>query len=61
MNYKDIIVTNVSPELHIYALHKEQKVALNELEEKLRADLAANPPVGFTKDRTPFKGKTFVR
>lgn len=56
MNYKDVTLTIVSPELHIFVLHSDQKGTLEELEDKLRGDLTSNPPVVYSKERPPLKG-----
>lgn len=57
MNYKDVTVTLVSPELHIFVLHSDQKGTLEELQDKLRADFASNPPVVYSKEKPPLKGE----
>lgn len=49
-------MTIVSPELHIFVHHSDQKGTLEELEDKLRSDLGSNPPVVYSKERPPLKG-----
>ncbi len=56
LNYKDCTISVVSPTLNIFVIHADQKAALKEMEDKLRADLAAIPPVVYSKEKSPPKG-----
>lgn len=55
-NYKDIVVTVVAPDLHIYAHHVDEKKAYTEIGDKLRQEFSSNAPACCSKDKPPVKG-----
>jgi hypothetical protein len=57
VEYKDVSVTIVSPELHIFVHHVDESKALQELEDKLRQEFTTNSPLTFSKENPPPKGK----
>lgn len=57
VEYKDVSVTIVSPELHIFVHHADERKSLQELEDKLRQEFTSNPPVTFSKENPPQKGE----
>lgn len=59
-NYKNVIITVIAPDLHIYAQHIDQKPAFNETVDKLRQEFSSNPPACCSKDKPPVKGKLYA-
>ena len=57
VEYKEVSVTIVSPELHIYVHHMDEAKALQELEDKLRQEFTSNSPLTFSKENPPSKGE----
>lgn len=45
VKYENVVITEVTPELHFYAQHADQGTKLEELMSKLRQDFRAMPPV----------------
>ncbi|XP_058457634.1 staphylococcal nuclease domain-containing protein 1 [Malaya genurostris] len=45
VKYENVVVTEVTPEMHFYAQHSEQGAKLEELMSKLRQEFRAMPPV----------------
>lgn len=45
VKYENIVITEVTPELHFYAQHSDQGTKLEDLMSKLRQDFRAMPPV----------------
>lgn len=59
-NYKDIIVTVVAPDLHVYAHHVEEKKAYTEIGDKLRQEFSSNSPACCSKEKPPVRGKLYA-
>lgn len=54
IDYQEVVVSEVTRELHVYTQKVDQKTALESMLSRLRQEIAANPPLGGAY--TPKKG-----
>ena len=58
VDYQEIVVSEVTDELHVYTQRVDQKNSLESMLTRLRADIAANPPLSGAY--TPKKGELAI-